>query len=62
MGKYNNPISRPETVTLTKWEYAQLVECKTILATLRLMVENDRGYDAVALMKMMIENEKVVKE
>ena len=35
-----------------------MVECKTILGTLRLMVENDRGYDAVALMKLMVENEK----
>lgn len=62
MGKYNNPISRPETVTLPRWEYARLLESKTILATLRLMVENDKGYDALTLMKLMVENEKKVKE
>lgn len=58
MGKYNNPISRPETVTLPRWEYARLLENKTILATLRLLVENDKGYDALTLMKLMVENEK----
>ena len=42
MGKYNNPIAKPETVTLPRWEYARLIECKTILATLRLMVENEK--------------------
>lgn len=57
MGKYNNPISRPETVTLPRWEYARLLESKTILATLRLLVENDKGYDALTLMKLMVENE-----
>lgn len=58
MGKYNNPISRPETVTLPRWEYARLLESRTILATLRLMVENDKGYDALTLMKLMVENKK----
>lgn len=58
MGKYNNPIRRPETVTLPRWEYARLLESRTILAMLRLLVENDKGYDALTLMKLMVENEK----
>jgi hypothetical protein len=58
MGKYNNPIAKPETVTLPRWEYARLLESRTILATLRLLVENDKGYDALTLMKLMVENEK----
>ena len=58
MGKYNNPISRPETVTLPRWEYARLLESRTILATLRLLVENDKGYDALTLMKLMEDSEK----
>lgn len=58
MGKYQNPINKPEKVTLPRWEYARLLESRTILATLRLMVENDKGYDALTLMKLMVENEK----
>jgi hypothetical protein len=58
MSKYQNPINKPETVTLPRWEYARLLESRTILATLRLMVENDKGYDALTLMKLMVENEK----
>lgn len=58
MGKYNNPIGKPEMVTIPRWEYARLIEAKTTLSLLRLQVENDKGYDATALMKLMIENEK----
>ena len=58
MSKYNNPIGKPEMVTLPRWEYARLIEAKTTLSLLRLQVENDKGYDATALMKLMIENEK----
>lgn len=58
MSKYQNPINKPETVTLPRWEYARLLESRTILATLRLLVENDKGYDALTLMKLMVENEK----
>lgn len=58
MSKYQNPINKPETVTLPRWEYARLLGSRTILATLRLLVENDKGYDALTLMKLMVENEK----
>ena len=58
MSKYNNPIGKPEMVTIPRWEYARLIEAKTTLSLLRLQVENDKGYDATALMKLMIENEK----
>lgn len=57
MGKYQNPISKPETVTLPRWEYAQLIADRNTLSILRLQVENDKGYDATTLMKLMIENE-----
>lgn len=57
MSKYQNPISKPEMVTIPRWEYARLIEAKTTLAILRLQVENDKGYDATTLMKLMIENE-----
>lgn len=57
MSKYNNPIGKPEMVTIPRWEYARLIEAKTTLSILRLQVENDKGYDATTLMKLMIENE-----
>ena len=58
MSKYNNPIGKPEMVTIPRWEYARLIEAKTTLSILQLQVENDKGYDATTLMKLMIENEK----
>ena len=58
MSKYQNPLNKPEMVTLPRWEYARLLEAKTILATLRLLVEADKTYDATSLLKLMIENEK----
>lgn len=57
MSKYQNPINKPEMVTIPRWEYARLIEAKTTLSILRLQVENDKGYDATTLMKLMIENE-----
>ncbi len=57
MSKYQNPINKPEMVTIPRWEYARLIEAKTTLSLLRLQVENDKGYDATTLMKLMIENE-----
>lgn len=57
MSKYQNPIGKPEMVTIPRWEYARLIEAKTTLSLLRLQVENDKGYDATTLMKLMIENE-----
>jgi hypothetical protein len=58
MSKYQNPINKPEMVTLPRWEYARLLEAKTILSVLRLQVENDKGYDATTLLKLIVENEK----
>lgn len=58
MSKYQNPISKAEMVTLPRWEYARLVADRNTLSILRLLVENDKGYDATTLMKLMIENEK----
>jgi hypothetical protein len=57
MGKYNNPIGKPEMVTIPRWEYARLIEAKTTLSLLRLQVENDKGYDATTLLKLMIDSE-----
>lgn len=57
MSKYQNPINKPEMVTIPRWEYARLIEAKTTLSILRLQVENDKGYDATTLMKLMIDSE-----
>lgn len=57
MSKYQNPISKPEMVTIPRWEYARLVADRNTLSILRLMVENDKSYEATHLMKLMIDNE-----
>lgn len=62
MGKYQNPISKPETVTLPRWEYARLIADRNTLAILRLLVDNDKSYDATSLMKLMIDNEHKMEE
>ncbi len=62
MGKYQNPIKKPEMVTIPRWEYARLVADRNTLSILRLLVENDKSYDATTLMKLMIENEKKMED
>ena len=57
MSKYQNPISKAEMVTIPRWEYAQLVADRNTLSILRLLVDNDKSYDATTLMKLMIDNE-----
>lgn len=57
MSKYNSPINKPEMVMIPRWEYARLVADRNTLSILRLMVENDKSYEATHLMKLMIDNE-----
>ena len=57
MGKYQNPINKPEMVTIPRLEYAQLIADRNTLSILRLLVDNDKSYDATTLMKLMIDNE-----
>lgn len=57
MSKYQNPISKTEMVTLPRWEYARLVADRNTFNILRLLVENDKSYDATTLLKLMIDNE-----
>ena len=57
MSKYQNPINKPEMVTLPRWEYARLVADRNTLSILRLLVEKDKSYDATTLMKLMIDSE-----
>lgn len=62
MSKYKSPIGKPEMVSLPRWEYARLIAQSNTLAILRTMVENDKGYDEIALFKMLIEKEKEAGE
>lgn len=62
MSKYKSPINKPEMVSLPRWEYARLIAQSNTLAILRTMVENDKGYDEIALFKMLIEKEKEAGE
>lgn len=58
MSKYKNPIGKPEMVRIPRWEYARLIAHSNTLAILRTMIENDKGYDEIALFKMLVEKEK----
>ena len=58
MSKYNNPIGKPEMVTIPRWEYARLVNSKTLFDVMLLMVDADKTYDATSLLKLLVENEK----
>ena len=58
MSKYKNPIAKPEMVRIPRWEYARLIAHSNTLAILRTMIENDKGYDEIALFKMLVEKEK----
>lgn len=63
MSKYKNPIGgKPDMVRLPRWEYARLIAHSNTLAILRTMIENDKGYDQIALFKMLVEKEKEVGE
>lgn len=58
MSKYQNPINKPEMVTIPRWEYARLVNSKTLFDVMLLMVDADKAYDATSLLKLLVENEK----
>ena len=54
--KYRNPISKPVTITISKWEYDALKESAYKLGVLELL-ENDKSYQVTDMLQMMMKRE-----
>ena len=58
MGKYQNPINKPEKVTLPRWEYARLVAAKTKLDAVEKIV-NGMDYGMKDVLKLLLTEDKL---
>ena len=61
MSKYKNPIDKPDTVTVTRWEYARLIEKSTILNILTKVLEHGDKYKAMDVLEIMSKNDDEIK-
>lgn len=59
---YQNPINKPEMVTIPVWEYAELVSKSNTLDILRLMAENNDSYGAGKLLDVIYKQEEEAEE
>lgn len=50
---YRNPIVKPETVTVNKWEYDALVTTATIMTVLQNLIEAKKPYVALDVLEVM---------
>lgn len=50
---YRNPIVKPETVTVNKWEYDALVSNATIMTILENLIEAKKPYVALDVLEVM---------
>lgn len=57
MGKYQNPINKPEMVTLPRWEYARLVAAKTKLDAVEKIVNGMESYSMKDVLKLLLTEE-----
>lgn len=51
--KYNNPVNKPVMVKVSRWEYAAQVASATTLEILEALVEDDKPYIALDVLKTM---------
>ena len=58
MSKYKNPIDKPDTVTIPRWEYARLLVKATNLLIIEKMVKELPSYSWENVMKLVIEKEE----
>lgn len=58
MSKYQNPIKRPESVVVPRWEYAQLIDKATKLRIIERMVKDLPSYQWEGVMKIVFEKEE----
>lgn len=59
MGKYQNPIAKPETVTLPRWEYARLIAAKTKLDAVEKIVNGMESYFMKDVLKLLLTEEQM---
>ena len=59
MGKYQNPIKKPEMVTLPRWEYARLVAAKTKLDAVEKIVNGMESYGMKDVLKLLLTDESL---
>ena len=61
MSKYQNPIKKPESVSVPRWEYAQLIDKATKLRIIERMVKEMQlsSYQWESVIKIMFEKEEV---
>ena len=62
MSKYNNPIEKPDRVTIPTWEYAALVRTSTIMECVGKLSKGLSEYDARAAIKMLMDEDESGKE
>lgn len=59
MSKYQNPINKPEKVTLPRWEYARLVAAKTKLDAVEKIVNGMESYAMKDVLKLLLTEESL---
>ena len=59
MSKYQNPINKPEMVTLPRWEYARLVAAKTKLDAVEKIVNGMESYGMKDVLKLLLTEESL---
>ncbi len=59
MSKYQNPINKPEMVTLPRWEYARLVAAKTKLDAVEKIVNGMESYGIKDVLKLLLTEESL---
>lgn len=60
--KYNNPINKPVMVNVSRWEYAAQVASTTTLEILEALVEDDKPYIALDVLKTVCKFGRSVEE
>ena len=59
MSKYQNPIKKPESVIVSRWEYASLIRQSEKLRIIESMVKELPSYQWEGVMKIVFEKEEV---
>ena len=54
MAKYHNPIGKPETVKLRKWEYEALIDKSVKLDILMDLAAQDEKYKAMDVLELFM--------
>lgn len=61
MAKYHNPIGKPETVKLRKWEYEALIDKSVKLDILMDLYAQDERYKALDVLELFVKGAKMAE-